>query len=51
MNYQEEIINMVRSITQESILQFFYSLLRVAASDPEGYERLLSEACGFTIRD
>ena len=42
MDYKEEIIKMVNSITQESVLQFFYSLLRVATDNESEYERLLS---------
>ena len=42
MDYREEIIKLVTVITQENVLQFFYSLLRVATSDLEGFEESLS---------
>ena len=35
MNYIEEINNILEKVDQEHILMFFYSLLRVATSDPD----------------
>ena len=42
MNYKEEIVKLINSISQEHVLQFFYSLLRVATSDIERYEKMIS---------
>jgi len=42
MNYKDEIIKMINTISQEHVLQFFYSLLRVATSDIELYEKMIS---------
>lgn len=38
MNYQEEIIVIISTITQEPVLRFLYSLIRTIAVDPEGEE-------------
>lgn len=35
MNYKKEIIKMVNSINQEKLLKMFYSMLRVATSEPD----------------
>lgn len=42
MNYKEEIIKLIDTITQDNLLQFFYALLRVATSDPDAYDAALS---------
>ena len=44
MNYKEEIIKIVNNMTQENLLQFFYSMLRVATSDVERYEKAAKES-------
>ena len=36
MNYQKEIIKIVKTITQEPVLRFVYCLLRKVAVEPEG---------------
>lgn len=36
MNYQKEIIKIVKTITQEPVLRFVYSLIRTIAVDPDG---------------
>ena len=35
MNYQDEIIKIVRTITQEPVLRFFYSFIRTVTADPD----------------
>ena len=43
MNYREEAVKLLNSIKQESIVKFFYSLLRVVTSNPERYEESFNE--------
>ena len=38
MNYQDEIIKIVRTITQEHILRFIYSILRIVSENLNDYE-------------
>ena len=47
MDYKEEIITMVNSITQEEVLHFFYVLLRVATSDEDGYNGAVQSLSAF----
>ena len=44
MDYRDEIKKLLDTVDQESILRFIYALLKVAASDPELYGKLLGNA-------
>ena len=44
MKYRDEIKKILDTIEQENILRFIYSLLKVAADNPDQYEDLLRNA-------
>ena len=50
MNYRDEIIAILNTIEQESILKFFYSLIRFAVSDAE-CEAVIRSMAGLFVTE